>query len=95
MVAIARTITEIAYLLISDPGLRFHDLGADYYTTLNPARQTRNKIRDLERLNPGMKVTLTPIEPASAAAWKQMELEPVSMLGAAGAPNVDVVVQVS
>jgi hypothetical protein len=26
----------------------------------NPERQTRNKIRDLERLNPGMKVTLAP-----------------------------------
>jgi transposase len=66
MVAIARNITEIAYLLISDPSLRFHDLGADYYTTLNPARQTRNKIRDLERLNPGMKVTLVPNGTAAA-----------------------------
>ena len=65
MVAIARHIVEIAYLLISDPGLRFHDLGADHYTTLNPARQTRNKIRDLERLNPGMKITLTPIDTAA------------------------------
>jgi transposase len=60
MVAIARNILEIAYLLIADPGLRFHDLGADYYTRLNPERQTRSKIRDLERLNPGMKVTLVP-----------------------------------
>jgi transposase len=66
MVAIARNILEIAYLLISDPGLRFHDLGADYYATLNPARQTRNKIRDLERLNPGMKVTLVPIDATAA-----------------------------
>lgn len=61
MVAIARCIIEIAYLLIADPTLHFHDLGADHYTHLNPARQTRNKIRDLEHLNPGMKVTLTPI----------------------------------
>jgi hypothetical protein len=60
MVAIARNILEIAYLLIADPSLRFHDLGADHYTRLNPERQTRNKIRDLERLNPGMKVTLVP-----------------------------------
>ncbi len=60
MVAIARNILEIAYLLIADPTMRFHDLGADYYTRLNPERQTRNKIRDLERLNPGMKVTLVP-----------------------------------
>nr|MDT0666552.1 IS110 family transposase [Micromonospora sp. DSM 115978] len=60
MVAVARNILEIAYLLIADPGLRFHDLGADYYTRLNPERQTRNKIRELERLNPGMKVALVP-----------------------------------
>lgn len=44
MVALARNILEIAYLLIVDPGLRFHDLGADYYI----------------RLNPGVKVTLVP-----------------------------------
>ena len=61
LVAVARTILEIAYLLIADPGLRFHDLGADYYTRLNPERQTRNKIRELERLNPGMKITLVPV----------------------------------
>ncbi len=60
MVAVARTILEIAYQLIADPALRFHDLGADYYTRLNPERQTRSKIRELERLNPGMKVALVP-----------------------------------
>ncbi len=59
MVAVARTILEIAYLLIDDPTLRYHDLGADYHDRLNPARQTRNKIREIERLNPGLKVTLT------------------------------------
>jgi transposase len=35
-------------------------LGAGYYDRLDPHRQTRNEIRDIERLNPGMKVTLTP-----------------------------------
>ena len=63
IVATARAILEIAYLLISNPNLRFHDLGAGYYDRLDPQRQTRNKIRELERLNPGMKVTL-----ATAAA---------------------------
>lgn len=62
MVAISRSIVEIAYLLISDPTLRFTDLGADYYDRLQPQRQTRNKIRELERLNPGMKVTLIPAD---------------------------------
>jgi hypothetical protein len=47
---------------------RFADPGADYYTRANPARQTRSRIRELERLNPGMKVTLTPAEPAATAA---------------------------
>lgn len=59
IVATARAILEIAYLLISSPSLRYHDLGAGYYDRLDPQRQTRNKIRELERLNPGMKVTLT------------------------------------
>ena len=63
MVATARAILEISYLLIGDRTLRFHDLGAGYYDRLDPQRQTRNKIRELERLNPGMKVTL-----ATAAA---------------------------
>jgi hypothetical protein len=43
-------------------------LGAGYYSPGTPYRQTRSKIRELERLNPGMKVTLTPIEPAATAA---------------------------
>src|SRR5258706_449490 len=44
------------------------ELGAGYYSSGNPQRQPRSRIRELERLNPGMKVTLTPIEPATAAA---------------------------
>jgi transposase len=60
MVALARSIVEIAHLLIADPTLRFRDLGADYYERLDPTRQTRNKIREIERLNPGVKVTLAP-----------------------------------
>jgi transposase len=63
IVATARAILEIAYLLISNRDIRYHDLGAGYYDRLDPQRQTRNKIRELERLNPGMKVTL-----AAAAA---------------------------
>jgi transposase len=68
IVAVSRAICEIAYLLIDDPGARFTDPGPGYYTPRSPARQTRSKIREIERLNPGMKVTLTPIEPAGAAA---------------------------
>jgi hypothetical protein len=63
IVAVARTICEIAYLIINDPGFRYIELGAGYYARLDPKRQTSNKIRELEKLNPGMVVTLTPREP--------------------------------
>ena len=66
MVAIARTILEIAHVLIADPTLHFHDLGADYYDRLDPNRQTRSKIREIERLNPGVKVTLAPADTTAA-----------------------------
>jgi transposase len=68
IVAVSRVICEIACILIADPGARFTDLGAGYYSRVNPARQTRSKIREIERLNPGMKVTLTPAGPATTAA---------------------------
>src|SRR5229473_2381789 len=60
IVAVARTICEIACLIIGDPGFRYIELGAGYYAGRDPQRQTRNKIRELEKLNPGMTVTLTP-----------------------------------
>jgi transposase len=68
IVAVSRVICETAHVLIADPAARFTDPGPGYYSPRNPARQTRSKIRDIERLNPGMKVTLTPIEPAGTAA---------------------------
>ena len=68
IVAVSRVICEIACILIADRSARFTDLGADYCSRANPARQTRSKIRELERLNPGMKVTLTPAGPATTAA---------------------------
>jgi len=60
IVAVSRTICEIAWLIITDPSARFIELGPHYYARFDTGRQTRNKIRELERLNPGMKVTLTP-----------------------------------
>jgi transposase len=68
IVAVSRVICEIAWLLIADRAARFTDPGAGYYSTHNPQRQTRSRIREIERLNPGMKVTLTPIDPAATAA---------------------------
>lgn len=60
IVAVARVTCEIAWILICDPGARFEELGPDYYTPRSPERQTRDKIRELSRLNPGMKVILVP-----------------------------------
>ena len=68
IVAVSRVICEIAWLLIGDRAARFTDLGAGYYSTQNPRRQTRSRIREIEQLNPGMTVTLTPIDPAATAA---------------------------
>jgi transposase len=68
IVAVSRVICEIAWLLIADRAARFTDPGAGYYSTQNPRRQTRSRIREIERLNPGMKVTLIPIDPAATAA---------------------------
>jgi transposase len=68
IVAVSRVICEIAWLLINDRAARFTDLGAGHYSTHNPRRQTRSRIREIERLNPGMKVTLTPIDSAATAA---------------------------
>jgi len=68
IVAVSRVICEISCILIADPAARFTDPGASYYSSLSPQRQTRSRIREIERLNPGMKVTLTPAGPAATAA---------------------------
>src|SRR6266581_2637919 len=60
IVAGCRTIIEIAWRIIADPGFRYIELGPDYHDQLDPRRKTRDKIRQLEKLNPGMTVTLTP-----------------------------------
>ncbi|MFL6051912.1 MAG: IS110 family transposase [Actinoallomurus sp.] len=57
IVAIGRSLLVIIWHLLSDPDVRFHDLGADYYTVrIDPERRKRNHIRQLEAL--GFTVTL-------------------------------------
>jgi transposase len=68
IVAVSRVICEIAWILICDPAARYEELGPDYYSPRSPARQTRDKIRDIERLNPGKKVILTDAEPPGPGA---------------------------
>ena len=58
IVAVARVICEIAWILICDPSARYQELGPDYYAPRSPARQTQARIREIERLNPGKKVIL-------------------------------------
>ena len=65
IVAVSRVICEIAWILICDPSARYAELGPDYYQPLSPARQTRAKIREIERLNPGKKVILADADTAA------------------------------
>ena len=67
IVAVSRVICEIAWILICDPATRYEELGPDFYRPRSPARQTRDKIREIERLNPGKKVILAPIGPGPEA----------------------------
>jgi transposase len=69
IVAVSRVICEITWILICDPGARYEELGPDYWTPRSRARQTRDKIREIERLNPGKKVILADAghEPSAAA----------------------------
>ncbi|HEX2184444.1 MAG TPA: IS110 family transposase [Chloroflexota bacterium] len=59
LVAIARSILVIVWHLLADPTARFHDLGADYYTSrIDKNRKTRSLVHQLEAL--GHRVTLEP-----------------------------------
>ena len=57
VVAVARNILEIAWVLINDPDTRYHDLGPDWHERhINRTRKTRQHVRELEHL--GYTVTL-------------------------------------
>jgi transposase len=59
IVAVGRSILIIVWHLLSDPTVRYQDLGAGFYDTrINAERRKRNHIRQLEAL--GYKVTLEP-----------------------------------
>jgi transposase len=59
IVAVGRSILVIVWHLLSDPTVRFHDLGPDFYDTRsNAERAKRSHVRQLEAL--GYKVTLQP-----------------------------------
>lgn len=59
IVAVGRSILVIIWHLLSDPTIRFHDLGPDFYQTrIDAERRKRTHIRQLEAL--GYTVTLQP-----------------------------------
>ncbi len=59
LVAVARSILVTIWHLLADPNARFHDLGADYYTSrIITERKLRNHIAQLAAL--GYRVTLEP-----------------------------------
>jgi len=59
MVAVGRSILVIVWHLLSDPEIRYQDLGSDFYDNrVGPERQRRTHVRRLEAL--GYKVTLEP-----------------------------------
>jgi transposase len=59
IVAVGRSILVIVWHLLSDPTVRFCDLGPDFYDTRsNAERAKRSHVRQLEAL--GYKVTLQP-----------------------------------
>jgi hypothetical protein len=58
-VAVGRSILIIIWHLLSDPTVRYQDLGSGFYDTrINAERRKRNHIRQLGAL--GYKVTLEP-----------------------------------
>lgn len=59
LVAVARSILVAVWHLMNDPTARYRDLGSDWHTrNLDPARKTRDLVRQLTAL--GHDVTLTP-----------------------------------
>ena len=62
--AIARTLPKIAYSVLKT-GKPYADLGADFYTRReSPDARQDNLMRQLQKLNPGCVITITPAEAA-------------------------------
>ncbi len=58
IVATGNAVLVIAYHLLADPAVRYHDLGADHYDTrINKHRRARNLATQLQALT-GQKITI-------------------------------------
>src|SRR5215472_19043922 len=64
IIAIAHTLLKIAYNVLKT-GRPYQDLGADFYTKReSPQARQDYLIRQLQKLNPGCAITITPAEAA-------------------------------
>ena len=55
--AVGHAILEVIYHLLKNPDMEYHDLGGNYFDTLDPERLCRNLVKRLESL--GFEVQLT------------------------------------
>ena len=64
IIAIAHTLLKIAYQVLKT-ATPYRDLGADYYASRESAQARQDYlIRQLQQLNPGCAITITPREAA-------------------------------
>jgi transposase len=64
IIAIAHTLLKIAYQVLKS-GMPYQDLGADFYTQReSPQQRQAYLLRQLEKLNPGCTITISPQEAA-------------------------------
>ena len=64
IIAIAHTLLKIAYQVLQS-GQPYQDLGADFYTRReSPEQRQAYLLRQLQQLNPGCTITITPAEAA-------------------------------
>jgi transposase len=56
--AVGHSLLEVFYVLLKNPNLKYHELGGNYFETLDPERLRRHLVKRLESL--GFEVTLAP-----------------------------------
>jgi len=56
VIAVGHSLLEVFYHLLADPSSQYHDLGRNYFDTLDPKRLCRHLVKRLESL--GYEVTL-------------------------------------
>ena len=62
-IAVAHSLLVVIYHLLNSPGLRYQDLGPDFFLHLKPERNRSYLVKQLEKL--GYKVLLSPLDNAA------------------------------